>query len=54
MRFHVEETGEVSEPPQILVSGAMCAVIMIEQMGLQHYLVTDCEPMRREQLSRCL
>ena len=44
MRFHVEETGE-GEPPQILVSGAMCAVIMIEQMGLQHHLVTDCEPM---------
>jgi hypothetical protein len=44
MHFHIEETGE-GEPPQILVSGAMCAVTTSEQMGLAHLLVTDCAPM---------
>jgi hypothetical protein len=44
MHFRVEETGE-GEPPQILVSGAMCSVTASEQMGLGHLLVTDCAPM---------
>jgi hypothetical protein len=44
MHFHIEETGE-GEPPQILVSGAMCAVTLLEQMGLSHLLSTDCAPM---------
>jgi Peptidase family M1 domain len=44
MHFRVEKTGE-GEPPQILVSGAMCTLTMIEQMGLQHHSVTDCTPM---------
>jgi hypothetical protein len=44
MHFHIEETGQ-GEPPQILVSGAMCMVTQIEQMGLNHHLVADCTPM---------
>jgi hypothetical protein len=44
MHFHIEETGE-GEPPQIFISGAMCMVTMFEQMGLQHSVTTDCEPM---------
>ena len=44
MHLHIEETGE-GEPPEILVSGAMCTVISIEQMGLAHKLTADCAPM---------
>jgi hypothetical protein len=44
MHLRIEETGE-GEPPQILVSGAMCTVTTLEQMGLTHLLVTDCAPM---------
>jgi hypothetical protein len=44
MHFHIEETGE-GEPPQILVSGAMCKVTMYEQIGLAQIVVADCDPM---------
>ena len=44
MHFRIEESGE-GEPPQILVSGAMCSVTTSEQMDLGHLLVTDCAPM---------
>jgi hypothetical protein len=43
MRFRIEETGE-GEPPQVLVSGAMCAVTSIEQMGRNYLQHVDCEP----------
>jgi hypothetical protein len=44
MHLRIEETGE-GEPPQILVSGEMCGVTSYEQMGLQHSVITDCQPM---------
>jgi hypothetical protein len=44
MHFHVQEIGE-GEPPQILISGAMCTVTSFEQMGPPHVVVTDCAPM---------
>jgi hypothetical protein len=43
MHFRIEESGE-GDPPQILVGGAMCKVTMIEQMGLLHHLITECDP----------
>jgi hypothetical protein len=44
MHFRIEETS-AGTPPQILISGDMCNVTMIEQMGLAHLASVDCEPM---------
>jgi hypothetical protein len=44
MRFQLAETGQ-GEPPQIVISGAMCTVASIEQMGLAHHVVADCAPL---------
>jgi len=43
MHFRIEETGE-GEPPKVLVSGALCAVTSIEQMGRNYLQHVDCEP----------